>query len=595
MENNKIRLEPRTKDDYEKRQVNQDIVNWELGEIQITSLFHRIRFSAFAKGKGYGKTGWKYEPKIEIQEKDENGNVKRIKILREKVNRANAEFVRFEDILVPNQNIPTLREQPYYIELYQPTVGEMLDENEYLEEKGEEPYWSKKFLKKLKDSGVEKKLLDYQMDFVQDSEIDKEEMAYRSATVSLMCMHTKDGDVLYVPMKDDDEIINNDRKNRYWHNHYPVFDFNPFPEDDNYYPKSVIDIIGDYQIAGSEILNQTLTNLRQSNNNMWIAGTPASQTPDWMFRTRPDGVIRVVGNTDQIQQVRVQDNSRNAMYVAQEIANRAEKNSGISSLYASGVGGTSINQTARGAQIIDQNIDTNMQMILDLFGEQVIKVIGQDFLELNAQYITEEQTYFITGKRGVRELVSAEPDVISANFDVYVNEHSMTKQTPASRQASLQNTTQILQSISNQSQGTIQVNLTPVVQALIDATPEMENVEDVVTSIDEKAERDIKYLERGQMPVILIRDPHLELIQAASIKFEEMQEQYSPEVQAMFEEYVNKHMQYIQSAKEVGQMTQPQMPQGMDRVSMEQAMLGKEPAGDQAGLPNQGYNLGKIV
>jgi len=589
--NTKIRLDPRSKDDYEKRHVNQDIINWELGEMHSGRLFSKIYYSSFMNGKGYFKTGWKYEPAVEISENNE-GKVTRRKILKDVVNRAHAEFVRFEDILVPNQNIPELRSQPYYIEMWQPTLGELMDENEYLEERGFDPYWDKKFIDRVKKSGFEKKLLDYQIDIVDDSEISKEEMAMRAATISMMCMHTIGGDVFYVPLKED-TVINKDTNNRYWHNHYPVADFTVFPEDDNYYSKSVVDIIGDYQIAGSEILNQTLTNLRQSNNNMWIAGTPAAQTPDWMFRTRPDGVIRVVGQVDQIQQIRVQDNSRNAMYVAQEVANRAEKTSGISSMYASGAGGTSINQTARGAQIIDQNIDTNMKQIVDNFGEQVIKVLAEDFLELNAQYITEEQTYYITGKKGVRDLATADPETISANFDVSVNTEALMKQTPASRQASLQNTIQILQNISNQSQGVVQVNLTPAVEALLDATPEMDSVDDVVTSVDEKAQRDISMLERGHMPEILVRDPHMELIQLASMRFEETE--YPPEIQELFEQYVEKHLRFIQSQREIQQMSQPQMPQEMGAEGMGAAMGFDPGMADQQGTENQGYNLGQIV
>lgn len=593
----KIRLDPRNAAQYESREVNQKIINWELSEIRLTNILYRLYYSAFMNGKGFFKTCWKYEPAVEIQEKDADGKVTRVKVLREIVNRAHVEFIPFENLLVPNQNVPYVREQPYSIEICNLLVGEMLDKNSSLEEAGMEPYWDKKWLEDLRKNGVEKKILDYQMDFVDDEgeELAKEDIAFRSAYVACLCMRTKEGETYYVPFEDNKvsgKIINKRTENEYWHGHTPVGDFACFPEDDNFYPLALIDVFADLQISASELLNLGLTNARQSTFQMWIAGTPAAQTPDWMFRTQPDGVIRVVGDPKQIQPVRVQDTVRSTMGMAQEVANRIERSSGVSSLYASGAGGSQINQTARGAQIIDSNIDTNIRMISDLFGEQVIKVIAEDFLELNAQYITEPQTMAITGEKGVSELVNATPEQISANFNVYVNAERMVKQTPASRQASLQNTIQVLQNIQNQSQGAIQVDLVPAVEALVDATPEMEEVADVVVSVDEKGKRDIAMLMRGQLPEAKVRDAHMDLIQIVSIFAED--NQLTPEQEALFQEYVEKHLRFIQSAQEVQQTVGM-----MQQASQLQQQVGgdgqgPENPGDQTGLPNEGYNLGQI-
>lgn len=599
-----IRLDARRPDQYENRQVNQDFLNWEIGEIMLTSLYYRMYFSAYIAGRGYCKTGWKYQPALKIQSKDEDGNVVTEKLIRDITNRADAQFVRFNNILIPDRNNPDLKSQPYIIELIQQRVGDMLDENESLEEKGEKAYWDKKFLSKLKKSGVTGKLLDYEMERATDADA-KDNLAFKSATVPMMCMHTLDGEVFYMPMEGSDEILNNDTNNRYWHGHYPYIDFTPFPEDDEYYNVALVDIVGDLQIAATEILNQTLTNIRQINNDMWLAGSSASQTPDWQFRKRPDGVIRVMGDVSQIQQIRTQDNTRPAVAFAEVLGQKIEKAGGISSLYSSGTpsSGGQVNQTARGAQIIDQNIDTNMRMIIDLFGEQVIKPTGEHFLELNTQYVTEEQTFAITGKRGVKELVSISPEQTSANFIISVNSERIQKQTPASRQASIQNSIMVLQGIQTQSQGDVQVDIVPVVEALIDATPEMEDVGDIVVSIDEKLKRDVAMLERGQMPEIKIRDAHEDLVVAANVHFSEMEAGYPEEVKDLFEKYVMTHMKYLQSQQEVMQMKQ------MQQMGMMGGMPGGAPGGgapapapqfdpaqaEQQGQEVQTYNLGNIV
>jgi hypothetical protein len=183
----------------------------------------------------------------------------------------------------------------------------------------------------------------------------------------------------------------------------------------------------------------------------------------------------------------------------------------------------------------------------------------------------------------------------------------MIKQTPASRQASLQNTIAALQTIQTQSQGAIEIDVTPIVEALVDATPDMENVDDIITSIDEHAQRDIRSLERSQMPEIKVRDPHMELIQVATIQFQENQQQYPPEVQQLFQQYVEKHLKYIQAQKEIAAMSAPQIPQPNESINFKdlppegQAQMAKQAGIDigaqnpQAGLPGATSNLGNIV
>jgi len=620
-----IRLDVKHGADMESREVNQQFVNWEVGELMTTTLFYRMFYSAYLAGKGYCKTGWKYEKALEIKEMEDieptikavNGATDlqdekeseqleqkevRRKILRDITNRAEAKFVRFNNILIPNRNIPSIYEQPYLIELIDKNVGEMLNENEALKEKGESEYWKKDFLEKLKKSGVTDKLLEYEHDKATDHDAE-DDWTFKQASVPMMCMHTPDGEIYYIPIEnisdgsetntDKNEIVNIDTTSPYWHGHYPFIEFAPFPEDDEFYCMALVDVVGDLQIAATEILNQTMTNIRQVNTDMWVAGSAASQTPDWQFRKRPDGVIRVMGDASQIQQIRTTDNTRAATGVAELLGQKIEKAGGISSLYSSGAGGSGqqINQTARGAQIIDQNIDENMKMIIDLFGEQVLKKMGEHFLALNAQYVTEEQSFSVTGKRGVSELITIDPALVNANFTVKVNSEKIQKQTPASRQASLQNSITVLQGVETASQGDVQVNVTPMVEALIDATPELDNIENVITSIDEKSEKDIAMIERGQPPEIKVRDAHEDLIIAANVYFGDI-ENLPPQVITVLEKYVEGHLKHIQAKQELAMMKQPQLP----AVPGAPGAPGFNPAGaDQQGLPSQGYNLQNIV
>lgn len=579
----KIRLEARKPEDFEKRQVNQDFINWEISELDLTTLLTRGFFSNYVAGKGYYKTGWKYDARVVI----ENGEYKYE--MKPLTNRAELKFVPFNHILVPNRNIPDLMEQPYIFELMQIRVGDMIKDNETY---GYE-YWDKKFIAKLREEGVTGKLLDYEADFVKDSDT-KDEMTFQSATFPAVCMHTKEGELIYIPLSGDTTtIINVNRKNPYWHGHYPFIDMTAFPEDDEFLSMSVVDAVGDLQIASTEILNQGLTNIRSINNEMWISGASAAGTPDYMFKKRPDGIIRVAGDPNQITQVRQTDNTRSILAMGQEVSNKFERTGGISSLYSSGAGSDQINQTARGAQIIDKNIETNVQMILDLFGEQVLKRIGDHFQELNAQYVTEEQTFSITGKKGVRELITINQSQVSANFDVYTYPEAMIKQTPASRQASLQN---LLTVINTQVvPGGTQVDIVPLVENLIDSYPEMENIDDIVTSLDEKGERDCLMLSRGQMPEVKVKDNHKELVMFSSVWFEEHMAELTPETIDLFTKYAEKHIRFVQAAQQTQQMINPPQPTmpggpggGVD--------MGGGPVPDVAGTgQTPGYNLNSII
>jgi len=579
----KVRIEARKPEDFEKRQINQDFVNWEINELPLATLLTRAFFSNYIAGKAYFKTGWKYDPRVVVKNGDYEYE------MRPLINRADLKFVRFNNILIPNRNIPSLAEQPYYIELEQLRIGDMIKDNESY---GYE-YWDKKFIEKLRKAGVTSKELDYEAQFVTDPDT-LDEISFMAATFPVACMHTLEGDVIYIPLVGDtDTIINKERENQYWHGHYPLIDMTAFPEDDEYYSMSVVDAVGDLQIAGTEVLNQGLTNIRSLNNNMWIAGASQATTPDYMFKQRPSGIIRTSGDASEIVPVRPNDATTSILRMGQELSTKFERAGGISSLYSSGSAATkSVNQTARGAQIIDQNIETNVQMIVDLFGEQCLKVVGDHFIELNPQFVTEEQTFAITGKKGVRELLTIAPDQVSANFDVYTLPESMIKQTPASRQASLQNLITVIN--AEAPKAGVSVDIAPLLENLIDSYPEMENIEDIVVSLDEKAERDIKMLERGQMPDIKARDPHLELTQIVSIHYEDNQLLYAPEIQELFTSYVEKHIRFIQSEKEVMAMAQPQLPMAGSPDQLTQSMAGEQVVPPEGGGELEQYDLGTI-
>lgn len=547
----KIILESRTGKDQEARRINQQIVNWELEEISLLQTFYRCMFSGFLRGKGYLKSGWKYEPALKV--KSDHGEV----VMRDILNRADLKNVRFTDLFISDRNNPELSTQSYIIERISMRFGEMWDMNEQTDKE----YWKQDLLKKIKEKGMFDNKIEFGTDLPLVEDENEEEISWRNQNVKLLCMHTIDGDVIYTMENGLDDVLNKNQENEYFHGHYPYIDFTPFPEDDEFYSAGIVQPVGDLQIAMSSVLNQLLTNARKAGNPMWIKGQAAAQTPDWSFVNRPDGVISVTGDINQIQQVQIKDTSAPLLTLRSELQNSFERGTSLSSLYTSGVSSTpTINKTATGAKIIDQNTDINLQLLVSLFGAQILKRVGEHFLELNAQYITEEQTFRITGKEGRSEYVTASPEDVSANFDVRVSPERMLKQSPALRQASLLNLINTLGELKTQG---APVNLEPVAEALIDSFPETENIDNIFNDPKIKAEEVIDSISKGIEPPESDYDDDHKAITTIINRYLLDSDELSDEQLQAFAEYLSELQKWVQAKNPNMIMPPNQPPQGM--------------------------------
>ena len=541
-EHMKVNLEARNSRAQANRRVNQAVVNWELSEMNKTLVFYRFLFRGLLAGRAYLSTGWRYEPSVEVMAGEGEG---RKVILRDIVNRAEAKNVRFQDMFIPNRNIPDLDEQPYLIERVTVRFGDLLDDNETA---GRE-VWKKKYLDRIRKGNLFTTKIDYGVDLPEGDEavgeLSKEEMFIRSQYVSLLRMQTKEGDVIWTP-EGEDWILNTEEGNPYWHGHYPYLSWTPFPEDDEFFSMGIVQPIADLQIAISSALNQFLTNVRKAGNPMWIAGRDANQTPDWMFINRPDGIIRVAGDVNQVRQVETRDTSQAILEARRELQTTFERTTSMSSLYLSGsVGGSSpqINKTATGARIIDANIDVNLQMLVSLFGAQALSKLGEHFLELNAQFITEEQEIKITGEGGEIEYIRVRPEEITANFDVVVNPDTITKISPVVRQATLMN----LKTLADK-ETQVKIDKRPLWKALINAFPEMDNVGEIVVDVEERANEHIKQILAGFQPQVGLDDDHKGLLTAVQKHLLENANQYDDETLARFLAYVDTLRDYLKAS-----------------------------------------------
>jgi len=578
----KVRLEARTEKAKANRDTNQAVVNWELSEMQKTLIFYRFLFRGLLAGRGYLSTGWKYEPAVKVITGQGENTLTRV--MREIVNRAEARNVRFQDMFIPNRNVPELDEQPYVIERVTMRFGDMLDDNEFT---GKE-IWKKKYLDKIRKSNLFTTKVDYGVDLPDDdgklAEFSKEDLFVRSQYLTLLKMQTKEGDLFYVPEKEQEWVLNVDEGNPYWHGHYNYITWTPFPEDDEFFSLGIVQPVADLQIAISSALNQFLTNIRKASNPMWIAGAAAAQTPDWQFVNRPDGVIRVAGDVNQIQQVVTKDTSKTTLEMRRELQTTFERATSMSSLYTSGVSGGSspqINKTATGAKVIDANIDTNLQMLVALFGAQALSRLGDHFLELNSQFITEEQEVRITGEGGVSQYIKVRPEEITANFDVIVNPDTVTKINPVVKQATLLN----IKAAADQEKS-VKLDTKPIWKAIVAATPEMDNVGEIIVDIEEQAQKDIEQMLEGQSPKVEYDDDHKGLMTVVQKFLLENANNLDDATLLLFQQYLDEHRNYL-TASNPQLFAPPPQPEMLptDEASLAASM------GQQFGQPNPTQNL----
>lgn len=598
--NMRIELDARNRNALDNRDINQALVNWELEEMQKTLIFYRFIFRGLLAGRSYLGTGWKFNKAIEVQYGEKGKNEKK-KIMRDMINRADCRNIRFQDIFVPNQNNPEIMEQPYYIERMALRVGEMMDDNEAAEEAGLKPKWKQKYIDKIIKGRKFTNKMDYSVDLPQDDsdqamDKDTNEIFVRSQYISVLRMQTLDNEVFYTPEKEDGWILNESEECEYWHGHYPLISFTPFPEDDEYYSMGIVQPVGDLQIAASSALNQFLTTARKAANPMWIKGSKAAMTPNWQFVNRPDGIIEVVGDIDQIKQIKSLDTSETMIRARQEITTTFEKSTGMSSLYQSGsAGGSSpqVNKTATGARIIDANLDINIQMIISIFGSMALSVLGTHFLELNTQYIDEEQEFKLTGEKEFRK---AKPEEVSANFNTVVNADTITKVSTVVRQAQLLN----FKGMVDQEKD-IKINKKPIWEEIVRAYPELTvDPSELFTDPVLESRKALAQIMAGDIPEVTYDQDHKAMITIIQAEVTQSQEKLTDKQLKDVATYLDDHRKFQESEQNPDLITlRPPAPQVLppDQAALMAQMGGVSPQvpgmpGAQPGLPpGMGANM----
>jgi len=237
--------------------------------------------------------------------------------------------------------------------------------------------------------------------------------------------------------------------------------------------------IEDLQMALNSSLNQYLTNANQQLNNMWI--TSDTRIPEWEFISRPNGVIHVSGDINNLKEVQHKDITGTALSMMNNLEQKITRTTGITDQLLMGDPGDNVG-TATGQQLQQNNLDVNLRFFMTMLEQVAIKKIAQHFLSLNKQFITSEQIIKIAGRHGYSHQ-SIKPDDVSAAFDPIVIPNSTLPKNPMVRVQNLLN----LQALAAKDQ-TVKVNTAPIWKEIVDDMGMTDLDEIVPDDIDEAAE-----------------------------------------------------------------------------------------------------------
>lgn len=518
-----VNLQAWTQAERPKTRINKSLLEWEFQEAELFLKVARWVFSTLLYGRSFVGTGWKFEKERVIQEEDEQGNVGRELLIAPKVNRADLENVRVYDMFIGNRNITDLQKQPWVVRRMYRTIPELEAENRA---RGNKVYRNLEELKK-KDWFVN--FVDYGADVQSAEDTLPKKDRWKSGVLEILSMWDKERDQVVEIVAGHEDFTIREEENPFYHGLYPLADLIFFPEDDEFWSPGAVMPIEDLQIALNSTLNQYLTNANQQLNNMWI--TSDARIPEWEFISRPNGVIHVNGDVDQLKEVTHKDITTQAEAMMGRIETQIQRTTGITDQLSMG----SVPRGTRGAaylQLEQQNLDDNLKLFLTLLEQGGIKQVARQFLALNTQFITTEQTIKITGRHGYSH-TDIKPDDVSAAFDPIIIPESSLPKNPLIR---VQNLTQIKQMADTDQR--VKVNTVPIWKEILD-TMGMTDLDEIVPDDMDEALEENELLKKN-VPVECQpndnHDLHIKIHQ-----YEVIAGQLDPETTSRFIEHIKTH------------------------------------------------------
>lgn len=521
-----VNLQAWNESERPKTRVNKALLEWEFQEVDLFLKVARWVYQTAMYGRGFVRTGWKYQKERRILEEDAKGNTKREILIAPRINRADLANVRVFDMFVANRNIPEFQQQPWVVHRYYTTIPKLIAEN--IARGGTEKDGPYRYLAELKKRDWFVTYAEYGADHQKaDDSVGKNER-WKTGVLEVLLLMDKETGKFREKIAGHDDFLIRDEDNPDYHGEYPFADLQFFPEDDEFWTPGVVQPIEDLQIGLNSTMNQYFTNASQQINNMWIQ-TGGKPIPEWDLISRPNGLIH-----GEVTPVKHGDVTGTSEVMMGRFEKMIQRTTGVTDQLTMG-------EAARGTrgaaflQLEQQNIDENLKLFVNLLEQVGIKRIARHFLALNKQYITSEQIVTISGRHGYNHL-EIKPDEVSAAFDPIIIPQSSLPKNPLIRAQNLMQ----LKELADREQR-VKINAVPIWKETID-TMGMTDLDEIVPDDVGEAQEENDLLKKGTPVECQPSDNHDQHIKIH--QYEILAGQLDQEALARYMEHIKAHKRW---------------------------------------------------
>lgn len=203
----------------------------------------------------------------------------------------------------------------------------------------------------------------------------------------------------------------------YWHNRFPFILLKNIPMTKEFWGLSEIDVTLMLQKEANSLRNQRMDNINAMLKAYWVVARSAGVNKEKMKKLAPGDLIY----TNDINGIKAErPPSIDGLTFNAEANTRADiQRAANMSDMMTGTPTRSQVRNATTASLLDQNAKTRWGLSVLLYTEQMQRV-GEDFLALNSQFLTEEQVISIVGQDGATYRVPVDYASIPRNPDIFV-------------------------------------------------------------------------------------------------------------------------------------------------------------------------------
>lgn len=259
--------------------------------------------------------------------------------------------------------------------------------------------------------------------------------------VELLEFWTNDGRVMTMANR---KAILRVQENPFDHSEKPFVRFVNYLQEHEFWGVGEIEPLEGLQDLQNALVNQRIDNVRLVLNSMFAVNV--NNVEDLRdLKMRPGGIIRLKGDfkpNEVIERIDLGDVTGSAFQEAEMNERTVEKVSGVSA-YQMGLDSPSLNNTATGVAIIQEQGASRFGLKSRLSEIMALKRLGRHFGSILQQFTTEERLVRMKGPDGQVIFQSFTPESIQGALDYDVEAGSPT-QTQTARQQNAQNLYQLI-------------------------------------------------------------------------------------------------------------------------------------------------------